>query len=67
MITYPALKAKMGSWDYFIVRMSMRELAESVKLAHDVHAAVKAKDALPEVPEERVYPLSDALRARLGC
>ena len=31
MIVFPAIKAKMGSWDYFMVKMSMRELSENVK------------------------------------
>ena len=52
MITYPALKAKMGSWDYFIVRMSMRELAESVKLAHDVHDDKTLATAIQRVLRE---------------
>ena len=37
MIVFPAIKAKMGSWDYFMVKMSMRELAENVKFATDVY------------------------------
>lgn len=52
MITYPALKAEMGSWRYFIVRMSMRELAESVKLAHDVHDDKTLATAIQRVLRE---------------
>ena len=35
MIVFPAIKAKMGAWDYFMVKMSMRELAENVGFATD--------------------------------
>ena len=52
MITYPALRARMGSWQYFIVRMSMRELAESVKLAHDVHEDKTLATAIQRVLRE---------------
>jgi len=42
----------MGSWQYFIVRMSMRELAESVKLAHDVHEDKTLATAIQRVLKE---------------
>ena len=31
MNLYPGMKASMGRWNYFVVKMTMRELAESVK------------------------------------
>lgn len=37
MNIYPAMKARMGSWDYFVVKMSMRELADNVKFAADIY------------------------------
>ena len=36
MKLYPAMRAKMGSWPYFIVRMKMREIAKEVDLAEDL-------------------------------
>ena len=33
---FPAIKAQMGRWSYFIARMSMRDLATHIKYAHDV-------------------------------
>ena len=33
MQLYPAIKARMGDWDYYIVRMTMREVAREVQLA----------------------------------
>lgn len=37
MNLYPALRSKMGEWDYYIVKMSARELAENVQLASSVY------------------------------
>lgn len=37
MNLYPAIKFHMGSWDYYAVKMNMRELAESVKFGSEVH------------------------------
>lgn len=46
MQIYPAIKAKMGRWDYFMVRMSMRELAENVKYAEEIHEATHLSEAI---------------------
>ena len=35
MQMYPAIKARMGDWNYYIVRMTMREIASEVNLATD--------------------------------
>ena len=35
MQMYPAIKARMGDWNYYIVRMTMREIANEVNLATD--------------------------------
>ena len=36
MQVYPAIKARMGDWDYYVVRMTMREVANEVKLASEL-------------------------------
>ena len=36
----------MGRWDYFMVRMSMRELAENVKYAEEIHEATHLSEAI---------------------
>ncbi len=36
MNLYPAIRAHMGSWTYYIIRMTMREAAESVRFASEV-------------------------------
>ena len=37
MQIYPALRAKMGFWDYYIVKMRMKEVASEVSFAHEVY------------------------------
>lgn len=34
---YPAIRAEMGRWEYYMVRMSMRELSKNVKFATEIH------------------------------
>ena len=43
---YPAIRAKMGRWDYYMVRMSMRELAVNVKYAEEIHGETQLSDAI---------------------
>jgi DNA sulfur modification protein DndB len=52
MIVFPAIKAKMGSWDYFMVKMSMRELSENVKFATDVYDDHTLSEAIQRVLNE---------------
>ena len=37
MNIYPALRSRMGSWNYYVVKMSARELSENVKYASEVY------------------------------
>ena len=37
MQLYPAIKAHMGDWTYYIVKMRMREVAAEVKFGSEVH------------------------------
>ena len=42
-------------------------LEEVTKLAHDIHYAIKNnRPDLPSVPDERVYPIDETLKNRLG-
>lgn len=36
MQIYPAIKARMGDWTYYVVRMTMREVAREVELAGSI-------------------------------
>ena len=37
MNIYPALRSRMGTWDYYVVKMSTRELSQNVMYASAVH------------------------------
>lgn len=53
MRIYPAIRAQMGSWNYYIVRMRMREIANEVKLAHDIHKDKTLSDAVQRALGEK--------------
>ena len=55
MQMYPAIKARMGDWNYYIVRMTMREVANEVNLATDEWEDPTLGDAIQrELNESRV-------------
>ena len=43
---YPALRARMGEWNYYIVKMNMREVADMVHFAADIHKEATLSDAI---------------------
>ena len=49
MRIYPAIRAQMGDWNYYIVRMKMREIAHEVQLAHDIYKDKTLSDAVQRV------------------
>jgi DNA sulfur modification protein DndB len=49
MQIYPAMRSGMGRWDYYIVKMNMREIAESVNFAHDIYEDRTLDDAVQRV------------------
>ena len=46
MRIYPAIRAQMGDWNYYIVRMKMREVAQDIQLAHDIYEDNTLSDAV---------------------
>ena len=52
MQIYPAIRAYMGDWDYYIVRMTMREVAHEVRLASDLWDDRTLSDAIQRVLDE---------------
>jgi len=42
------------------------QLEELTALAHAIHEAIKRGQPLPDVPEERIYPVDEEIQARLG-
>lgn len=55
MQVYPAMKAAMGDWDYYLVRMTMREVAKEVELASQLWTDETLSDAIQRtVSQSRV-------------
>ena len=52
MNIYPALRSKMGSWNYYVVKMSARELSESAKYASEVYEDRTLDEAIQRVLNE---------------
>ena len=55
MELYPALRASMGDWTYYIVKMRMREVAAEVKFGSQVHSDFTLDEAIQRtIKESRV-------------
>ncbi len=55
MQLYPAIKAHMGDWTYYIVKMRMREVAAEVKFGSQVHNDYTLDEAIQRaIKESRV-------------
>lgn len=52
MNIYPALKARLGNWEYYIVKMSARELSDQVYFAHEVYENYSLGDAIQRILKE---------------
>jgi len=52
MNIYPAMKASMGRWIYYIVKMTMREIADNVKFANDIYDDKTLDQAIQRVLDE---------------
>lgn len=52
MQIYPAIKAKMGDWNYYIVRMKMKEIANEIKFAHDIYQDNTLNNAIQRTLDE---------------
>ena len=46
MQVYPAVQAKMGRWQYYLVRMSMVEIAQNIRYAEEIHGASQLSHAI---------------------
>lgn len=53
MRMYPAIRAQMGDWHYYMVRMKMREVAQEVQFAHDIYKDKTLSDAVQRVLDDR--------------
>ena len=52
MNIYPAMFAEMGSWHYYVVKMSMREVAESISFGYEVYEDRTLDDAIQRTLKE---------------
>lgn len=52
MELYPGMQAHIGRWSFYIVKMTMREVAEGVKFASDVYDNSTLDEALQRVLDE---------------
>ena len=52
MNIYPAIRGEMGRWQYYVVKMSMRELADNVKIAADIYDDRTLDEAIQRVLDE---------------
>jgi DNA sulfur modification protein DndB len=52
MNLYPAIKCKMGRWVFFLVKMTMREIADNVRFASDVNEDRTLDEAIQRVLNE---------------
>ena len=52
MNVYPAMRATMGSWNYYIVKMTMRSIAAQVKFANEIYEDKTLEDAIQRVLDE---------------
>lgn len=53
MQLYPAIKASMGTWTYYIVKMRMKEVAAEVKFGSQVHNDFTLDEAIQRAINER--------------
>ena len=54
MNLYPALRSQMGEWNYYVVKMSARELADNVQLASSVYDENILDEALQRTLDEEI-------------
>lgn len=52
MNIYPALCSRMGTWNYYVVKMSARELSQHVMYASEVHEDRTLDEAIQRVLDE---------------
>lgn len=52
MNLYPALKAKMGSWSYYIIKMKMKDIVKEVEFASELYNSKTLDDAIQRTLNE---------------
>lgn len=57
----PSLKARMGDWSYYIAFMCMKDIAERVEMAEDIHPSNKLRELIQRKITDRSKEISDYL------
>lgn len=57
----PALRARMGSWAYYVGVMRMKDIAERVSIVQDIHPSERLQDFLQRQLSNRSKAISDYL------
>ena len=52
MSIYPALRSRMGTWDYYVVKMTARELSQNVMYASEIYEDKTLDEAVQRILEE---------------
>ncbi len=52
MNIYPALRSRMGTWDYYVVKMTARELSQNVMYASEIYEDKTLDEAVQRILEE---------------
>lgn len=64
MNIYPALRSQMGLWDYYVVKMSARELSENVKYVSEVYNDTSLDEAVQRTLDEEIQRALSGLRVK---
>ena len=52
MNIYPALRSRMGTWNYYVVKMNASELSQNVMYASEVHDDRTLDEAIQRTLDE---------------
>ena len=52
MSIFPALRSRMGTWDYYVVKMTARELSQNVMYASEIYEDKTLDEAVQRILEE---------------
>ena len=52
MSIYPALRSRMGTWNYYVVKMTARELSQNVMYASEIYEDKTLDEAVQRILEE---------------
>lgn len=60
-IALPALRLRMGDWMYYVTFMSMRDIAERISVAEEIHASKSLNELIQRQLTDRSKQIKDYL------